>query len=321
MKPKLRLAMSAIAFGALLSGAAHATITDDLTGPSDIEVTQSALTATTTVAPDATNVSSYRNNGFGNSRFGASYSISSYTGVHGTDGTVAYSFAGADATAFGTTKNILSDAVYAVTSGTNQTATVYNSIYALGNQVRNDSRSGGQFNGVHFLSTFSQNLWKSGDQTFWIGPIPVSVSAEIFAGAYQTAQGYFWVDGVSGVLNQYAKLWVNAKGGVGVSWAGGGVSINNLALVTASLPLNATARYFDDYSYGSCNEYIWLDTNFGLALSELSGEVKLWAKMLFWSDDYQIASWPGFRQDLTMASYSGSVWSGTCFPKPAAPVK
>ena len=49
MKPKLLYAICVTACGALLPGAAQATITDSLTGPSDIELHQSALTATTTI--------------------------------------------------------------------------------------------------------------------------------------------------------------------------------------------------------------------------------------------------------------------------------
>ena len=321
MKRKPLFAVFAAACAALLPGAANATTTDDLTGPSDIGTTQSALTATTTVDPNAQYVTSSRSNGFGNSRFGASYSLSSFTGSYTTNATLVSQSASADATVFGATKNLLSDGVYAFTNGDAQTANIYNYIYAAGYQVRNDTRSGAEFpNGIS-LSSFSQNLWKSGDQTFWIGPVPVTVSAEVFAGAGQDARGHFWVDGVSGQLNQYAKLWANAKGGIGVSWAGGGVSVNNLSLVNAGLPLDANARFFDYYGYGACNQYQWLTANYGLSLQELSGEIRLWAKALFWSDDYQIAKWPGFRQDFTMLSYAGSVWSGTCFPKPAAPIK
>jgi hypothetical protein len=320
MQRKSLVLACVMACGALLPAAAHATITDSLTGPSDIEVRQSALTATTTVDPNAQFVTSYRNNGFGNSRFGASYTATSWAGALGTNVAFVYDYASADATVFGSTQNMLSDAVYAVTNGNTQTANLYDNIYAFGYQVRNDSRAGGEFpNGVA-LSSFSQNLWKSGDQTFYIGPIPVTVSAEVFAGAGQTAQGHFWVDGVSGTLSQYAKLWANAKGGVGVSWAGGGVSVNNLSLVNASLPLTATAR-FNDYNYNGCSEWLSLSANYGLSLQELSGEVRIWGKMLFWSDDYKIASWPGLRQDFNMLNYSGWAWSGTCFPKPAAPIK
>jgi hypothetical protein len=320
MKCKSFITSCVLGCASLLPGAAHATITDSLTGPSDIEVRQSALTATTTVDPNLQNVQSYRNNGFGNSRFGASYTASSYSGALGTNVAFVYQYAAADATVFGTAKNVLSDQVYSVTNGTAQTANIYNNIYALGNQIRNDTRPGGDYvNGVA-LSSFSQSLYKA-SQTFSIGPVPITVSAEIFAGAGQTAKGRFWVDGVSGELSQYGKVWVDAKGGVGVSWAGGGVSVNNLALVNASLPLKSTARFYD-YNYnGACSEYIWIDANYGLSLQELSGEVRLWARMVFWSDDYTIAKWPGFRQDFTMLKYSGSAWSGTCFPKPAAPVR
>lgn len=325
MKHQTLFATCAMACAALLPGAAHAIVItpDPLTGPaySEIEVKKSALTSTTTVDPNGQNVTSNNGSSFGNSRFGASYSTSSYTGALSTNVGFVYESFGANATVFGQTNSVLSSAVYAVTNGSTQTANIYNNIYVFGNQIRNDARDGGEFPNKISLAKYEVQVpGLSASETFYIGPVPLTVTANVKVGAEQTAQGRFWVDGVSGTLNQGTWVAVNATGGFGTSSWGAGVTISNLRLLDASLPLTATARFYDHIT-SACNQYLYINANYGVSLKELSGEVGLYAKAFFATYTRKIADWPGFSQYFPILKYEGSVWSGTCFPKPPAPVR
>jgi hypothetical protein len=323
MKRRISAAALTAATITCLSVTAHATITDELTGPSDIEVRQSALTSTSQGGSSSPSFSSNTSNDVGgNSRFNASYYTASYVGSYWAGQTEAWEYISADATAFGSSQNILSSGAYGWTDGPAQTANVYNYMYAVGNQVRNGSRTGGNFVNTTYLSNFSQQLWTSGEQTFTILGIPIVAKADVSAGAYQTVQGHVWTDGITGArFNQGARLWVNARAGVGVSGFGGGVAVNNLSLMDASLPLVATARYWRfSPAPGACVQIFNYADNYSVALQELSGEVRLWAEVFWYYDDYKIASWPGFRQDYTIINTGSSQQYGGCdWPMTAAP--
>lgn len=320
-------AFAAVAAGSLFSAGAKATITDSLTGPSSSDTTVSALTADPgTDGRGNANpyVSSNSGKNFGNSRFGAGYNAYSYTGVFTNGSAEGYQSLSATATVFGDTKTALNAYVYGLTNGPNQTANVYAYVYALGNLVKSGTHAGGDFNGAYYLTGWNQDLWNSGSQTFYISIIPVTVGATVKASANQSVWGHVWVDGVNAHLNQGAYLSATAFGGIGPSWANAGIKVNNLALMNASLTLNSTAQF--QMGGDPCATNATVGGSYGLFLRELSGEIDLYASanLLFhtFSDDYKIASWPGFTQSYNIIDYAPTTQpygSVACFPVPAAP--
>jgi hypothetical protein len=327
------IAITAATAGSLLSAAAHATITDSLTGPAssdgDVTVVQGALTAGPVDGFDAPNpyLSSNSSRGFGNSRFGANVSVSSYTGAPAPGVTEAVNSFSSTATVFGTTQNVLTATTYGITSGPSQSANVYGYVVAAGNLVRNTSRSGGDFNGTYFLNTFSQDLYNSGTQTFYIGPVPVSVGVTINARASQSVTGHVWVDGIEGYLSQGAAVSATAFGGLGPSWANTGLKVKNLQLLNLNLTLNPKARYnsfFPGIPNATCISTFTLGTKDSLYLQELKGEIDLYAKasllLIHVDDDYQIASWPGFTWSFPLIDFAPRIKNyGVCFTITPAP--
>jgi len=320
-------AFAAVAAGSLFSAGAKATITDNLTGPNPDDPVVSALTADPgTDGRGNANpyVSSNSGRSFGNSRFGAGYNAYSYTGVFTNGSAEGYQSLTATATAFGETKTALNSYLYAVTNGPNQSANVYGYVYALGSLVKSGTHAGGDFNGTTYLTGWNQDLWSSGSQTFYISIVPVTVGVTVKGSANQNLWGHVWVDGVNAHLNQGAYLSATAFGGIGPSWANAGIKVNNLALMNASLSLNSTAQF--QMGGEPCSANATVGATYGLYLRELSGEIDLYASanLIFhtFSDDYKIASWPGFSQQYNIIDYAPSTQSYgsvACFDVPAAP--
>lgn len=320
-------ALGAAALSSLLSANANATITDSLTGPSsgDVSLIQSALTSTPTDARGTANpnINSSSGKNWGNSRFGAGYNVSTWTGVMTSGYAEGYQGLTATATAFGESKTALQSYIYGFTNGPAQTANVYAYIYALGNLVRNVSRTGGDFNGTTYLTGLNQTLWNTGTQTFYIGPVPVSVGASVNANAGQYLWGHVWVDGIKANLGQSAGLTATAFGGIGPSWANAGIKVNNLSLINAGLNLNATAMLTpsNPWAAAPCSVNATVGADLTASLRELSGQLDLYASFLWFSDDYLLASWSGFYQGFRLFSYPATTqaYSVGCFPVPAAP--
>jgi hypothetical protein len=226
-------AAACAAIGALSANAAQALQTDGLSGPSGITVTQSALTVSGGPSPATSNpyvtYSRYddaASHDLGNSRFNASYSLYDYVGAPTGGVADVYQNLSADATAFGTTKNVLYHYQEAYTSQQSQNANVYWGLYAAGSQLRGGSRQGGDFIGSTILSSVNQKLW-SASQNFTISIIPVTVSAAVYGGASQAVWGHVWVDGVDGTLSSGVRAWVKASAGVGISGASAGLRVDN----------------------------------------------------------------------------------------------
>jgi hypothetical protein len=328
MKIQSKIAAAALAaIGALGASDAQALQSDSLTGPSGVTVTQSALTVSTGSGSAASNPYVYysryddaASHDLGNSRFNASYSFYTYVGAPSPGAAYAYQGLSADATAFGTTKNVLSHTESAYTNADGQSATVRWDLYAAGSQLRGGSREGGDFIGTYYLSSVNQQLW-SKSANFTISIIPVTVSAAIYGGGYQSVNGHVWVDGIEGTLSGGARAWVKASAGAGWSGASAGVRIDNLSLIDASIPLMAKARYTNNWSAGYCVSDFTLASRQTLGLRFLNGQLKAYAEFLFWSDEYLIASWPGIYTSTTVQNYGPEVRSGYhgCVNVPAAP--
>jgi len=321
-------AAACAAIGVLSAGGAQALTSDSLTGPSGVTTITSALTVSGGPSPDSSanpyvTYSRYddaASHDLGNSRFNASYSLYDYVAAPSAGTADAYQTLSADATAFGTTKNVLYHYVEAYTSAPSQFANLYWSLYAAGSQLRSGSRQGGDFNGSTNLSSLSQKLW-SASQDFTISIIPVTVSAAIYGGASQAVWGHFWVDGVDGTLSSGVRAWVKASAGVGISRASAGLRVDNLSLIDVSIPLIAKARYSNNWSSGSCVSDFTLASKQQLTFRFLNGQLKAYAELLWWDDEYLIANWPGFYSSLTAQNYGPAVRSGYygCVSVPAAP--
>jgi hypothetical protein len=320
-------AAACAAIGALGASGAQALQSDSLTGPSGITTIQSALTVSGGPGPATSNPYVYysryddaASHDLGNSRFNASYSLYTYVGAPSAGAAQAYQSLSADATAFGTAKNVLYHTQNAYTSEPSQSATLSWALYAAGSQLRGGSRQGGDFIGAYYLSSVNQQLW-SASQNFTISIIPVTVSAAIYGGAYQSVNGHVWVDGVDGTLSGGARAWVKASAGVGWSGASAGIRVDNLSLVDASIPLMARARYTNNWSSGSCVSDFTLADRLTLGFRFLNGQLKAYAEFLFWGDEYLIASWPGIYTTITAQNYGPEVRSGYhgCVSVPAAP--
>jgi len=319
------LALAAATAGTLVSSGARATITDSLTGP-DTSVVRSALTSSTPNQSTDANSSwiqnwSFGGNGFGNSRFGASYQVESFTGAFNPNQSEGFNYFSASATALGDTRDVLAAGVYGMTDGNAQTATTRGYIVAMGNFVRDTSHAGGRFNGTYFLNSLNQKLYDSGTQTFYIGFIPVSVGARVNVGGSQSVSGYVWLDGVAANFNEGFGVTVTAFGGIGPSWANAGVKVNNLSLFNASLNLAARGTYLPfSPTANACIQFYQYGASHSVRLTELSGQLALYASAFGFSDDYTIASWPGFVQNYTVGSFPNvNTAFGTCFPSSPAP--
>jgi len=330
MNTKIRSKIAAAAcaaIGALSASGAQAVQSDSLTGPSGLTVTQSALTVSGGPSPETSNpyvtYSRYddaASHDLGNSRFNASYSLYDYVGAP-TGGTAeVYQNLSADATAFGTTKNVLYHYQEAYTSVQSQSATLYWGLYAAGSQLRGGSRQGGEFIGSTSLSNVNQKLW-SASQNFTISIIPVTVSAAVYGSGYQSLWGHMWVDGVDGTFSSGVRAWVKASAGVGVSGASAGIRVDNLNLLDVSIPLTAKARYSNNWSSGSCVSDFTLASRQSLGFRFLNGQLKAYAELLWWGDEYLIASWPGIYSSLTAQNYGPATRNGYygCISVPDAP--
>jgi hypothetical protein len=320
-------AAACAAIGALSASGAQALQSDSLSGPSGFSTIQSALTVSGGPSPETSNpyvtYSRYddaASHDLGNSRFNASYSLYDYVGAP-TGGTAdVFQTLSADATAFGTTKNVLYHYQEAYTSVQSQSANLYWSLYAAGSQLRSGSRQGGDFIGSTALSNVNQKLW-SASQNFTISIIPVTVSAAVYGSAYQSVWGHMWVDGVDGTLSSGVRAWVKASAGVGRTGASAGIRVDNLNLLDVSIPLIAKARYSNNSSSGSCVSDFTLASKQNLVFRFLNGQLKAYAEFLFWDGEYLLASWPGFYSSLTAQDYGPAVRSGYygCISVPAAP--
>jgi hypothetical protein len=324
MKLHSLLAAAALLGSAAMASNAHAIIRDSLTP--DGSVVQSALTAPSTSGEvddftGSPQIWSWANKSFGNSRFGASYSTQGVTAAWSAGKSLSQNFMRASVTAFGDTKDVLVLNIFGETDGNTQLAHVRAITMALGNTVRDVDRGGGDFNSTTNLTTFSQQLYNSGTQTFYIGPIPVSVGASINLGEAQSVKGHVWVDGIDASLRHSFALTATAFGGIGPWWANAGIKVKNLSLLSGSLALTSQGRYqFFCGGGGGCGAQYTIGHDYGLTFRELDGRVVLYASAFGFSDEYEIANWTGFTQTIPIfqvAPFSRSL--GGLFNVPPAP--
>jgi hypothetical protein len=315
---------AAAAIAASVASSAHAA--DDLVskGRNDRVVdengnvmVQSALT--TVGDAQSPYVAFSENNGFGNSRFGAGYTISSYSGTWAPGVAYASSNTSVYGTAFNNTKTLFEQGISAYTDAAAQSASISDYVYALGFKVAGGTYSGGDYNGTYYLANYSKQLY-SASETFWVGPVPVNVSATINASAGHSIYGHFWVDGIQGNMSPYARAWVTASAGVGVSGAGAGIRVSDLSLINVGLPHAAKARYTDNWASGACQGDFNLGSNLGLSLATLKGTLQLYATLI-WTTTRTIASWNGLSKFYPLVNYSATFpsYNPSCISVPAAP--
>jgi hypothetical protein len=293
---------------------------------SGVSVVRSALTVTPTVTtgPGQTSPTIAYNgsDSFGNSRFGADYGLTSYVEATSSGYGYALDNFSANATVFGEHKNLVTSQIYALTSVPAQVANVYYGLSVLGNTVRSGTKPGGDYvNGTTYLSNLSQQIW-SKSTNFTLGVIPLTITAAVYAGAYQQMSGHFWIDGVEGNLSHGARIWVSASAGVGISGASAGVKVNNLNLIDVSLPLTAKARFNNRFNYSGCFVDATLASNFGLTLQALGGQIELYANFLWWSYDHDFYDIPVIRRYYPLQTVAPvTTWAlyPTCMSIPAAP--
>jgi hypothetical protein len=326
MKSHSLLLVCAISASAFISPAAHAMISDSLSGP-DTSVVQSALTAPSQSGEvldieQGPQIWSWSSRSYGNSRFGASYSTQGVTAAWSAGQSLSQNYVSTSVTAFGTTKDVLQATIYAETNGPTQTAHVRGVLYVLGNAVRDTDKGGGDYTVAPTnVNGFSQKLYDTGTQTFWIGPIPVSVGASISANAWQSVKGHVWVDGIDATLSQGAGLSATAFGGVGPSWANAGIKVKNLSLLSGSIDLTSKGRYaMFDVGNGNCGALYNAAHDYGSRLRELDGSIVLYASAFGYSDEYNVFTWQGFSQYFPIyqvAPFTRAL--GDCFAVPQAP--
>ena len=326
-------ALAAAASSSLLPGTANALIRDSLSGPDDVTTIRSALTVSTgdsRASGTSPIVTVAASDWFGNPRFGAGYYASAASGMYSAGTATGSNYLSVSANAFGETRTAFQSHIYSQSNGPAQTSGVYAYVYANGNLVRNTSRGGAQFNTTTYLNIVNQPIWGTtpgDDDVFAIGPLKFKAGATVRGTANQRVQGRVWVDGVDGYLSQGAGVTVTAWGGVDVYLASAGFRVNNLSLVQADLALKAKASYqFMSIGTGpnsppACISIAYVGGQYGLWLQELAGSIVAYGSIFGFSDDYEIAKWPGLMQSKLLMNYPiTSKQFGSCFPVPAAPV-
>lgn len=268
-----------------------------------VSVSRQALTmAGSAGAEEVTLFSQSEADTFGNERFGAGYQArlsgtakrqnllanTRFEGYANTWGKVfTKSFGVATVTAVANTLN----------EPGKQWAGIWYSVYVFGRKVKEDTAGGGAYNREKNLFDQTQPVSPEVKTTFTVGPVPVTVSAQIFAREYLSMRGTFWVDGFDGSLKPGASVYVTAKAGVGVTHAQVGVR-GNLTLLDASLPIAAKLKWgFGIPANGQCTATLSGSCSAKLTLRELNGTLDVFYELGFLKNGRRIAQWNAFQQD------------------------
>jgi hypothetical protein len=325
------LALGAAAVGILSSTTAHARFkTDSLAGPSDITMVQSALTVSQTdgrMSGAAPYVTHNHSDWYGNERWGAGYYIYGYSGTSPGGYSIASNYLSVNARAnYDTRLSVIQAGNYATADYPTATSNVTGYIYAMGNQIRNTTRGGAQFNNTHTLNNINTpDLFKA-KATYDVYGVSVWAEVRVFGSARQTVSGRVWADGISAVLDQSAGVYGEVTGGAEVLGGAlsGGVSLKDLQLTVLRFPLSTTAKWqWFSPAPGACVSIAYAGGTHSTQLQWLSGRVVLWGSALWglFKDEYEIAKWegPGYSRQLMNYPVSSRQVGNTCFPAIGAP--
>ncbi|MBJ6761641.1 hypothetical protein JGU66_12770 [Myxococcaceae bacterium JPH2] len=247
----------------------------------------------------------FRNEGFGNSLFGAGYVIDASmtatpsTGV-GEKRVEAYAEGKVTATAFSFQKEIVRGrAEISGQQGGNNSGTA--KVYAMGQQIW----SGNLFYSFEITPINWSRTFFSASKTFMVGPVPVRVAASVSGGVKLTVTGQ--IGPTVARLTATPGGWANvtASAGVDIIIAGFGVE-GSLTLININLP--AFAELF--WPFYSLDWTLKATLN----LNALSGTLKLYVRIGFWIFKktwwLTIASWGGINQSWNLYTNNGSLILG-----------
>lgn len=162
-------------------------------------------------------------------------------------------------------------------------------VYVKGAQVYSRSASGTA------SWSWGQNLftWEY-SKTFYAGSWPVTVTAGVTGDASLSYGAGLAPTYMRAGLTGRAGLYAQAKGEIGVWWLAGAAAWANLTLVEPRLAFNATQSWDLRPVSGGCAVTFWKGTNGTLTLNSLSGNVKVQAQYLGFTNTATVFSWPGF---------------------------
>ncbi|MFT3769165.1 MAG: hypothetical protein QM820_27315 [Minicystis sp.] len=135
------------------------------------------------------------------------------------------------------------------------------------------------------------------DETYMIGPIPVTMTATVSGKVGLSFNAYGTSDSLTTTMTPYASLDLEASVGVGVSGASAGVE-GELNLVQLSFPYELSITSFANRTYKNAIDF---------QVSTLSGEIDLYAELGFLKAKKEIASFGGFSTGTRLYAYSGSI--------------
>jgi hypothetical protein len=258
----------------------------------------------------ATPITSYTRNWsrsatYGNSTFGSGYLARFTLGMNGVAGSndrlYAEGVARANVTVFGAT-GWLEGRAYGQVQNT--TASHDLSMKIQGATVWQNTGAAS----LSYANSWTRTL-ASASTLIWVGPVPVRVSGSASAGLGFNASLGFASSRLTARATPSGNVRATASAGVDLIVASAGIAAN-LDLIRVSAPLVAGLRLVPASTGRATFGY---DVDFDLALSTLSGNVELWAKVWYlfgskrWSTS--IARWSGFSTTYPIVDLHGCAGS------------
>jgi hypothetical protein len=253
---------------------------------------------------------------FGNSTFGAGYSLSgelkgTTAEAGGTTGDVLQAKGNLRGTArlFESSRDIVDVRGEARTEA-NVGYDASFDVLVLGASIFHRETAGALTETRDFSRTFF-----SASAVYALGPIPITVNGSVVGAVGYTVSGGPNVgSGLGGVEMHFTpnlNAQVVASAAIGVPGARAGVE-GQLTLVRASLPVNAEASIANRLvlERGGArvpHDFIDYSLNSTLTVSTLSGEISLFAELLRRRWERTIAQWSGYTQTVPLVNRSGSV--------------
>jgi hypothetical protein len=272
---------------------------------------------------------------FGNERWGAGYDLAASTAVTQTAGRI-QSAAGATFSSWGKVfgnyfrvVDLTTSAFGLAQTGSAGRAGLTYQVYVGGQLRKTGTTVGGDYK-------FKKNVYDMdtvtiGEYTkdFTVGWVPVTVTAALYLGAGIDLSGRIWTDGLDVSVIPNAGLYVTARGGVGWSGFSGGVYVDELSLLEASLPVTTQARWAVNIDQnGQCVASVSPSINLDLKLTTLSGSIGIYWDSWFYSDSTEIAKWDGYSRTFNIGqrNLTPGAWYvpdcsilGAVAPTPAPP--
>lgn len=186
-------------------------------------------------------------------------------------------------------------------------AGIWYSIYIFGNKVKEETVGGGVYNATkNIYEVKNRRVTPEWKQTFWVGPVPVTVGAYGSMNAFIALKGKFWIDELDGTIEPSGSLWATTYAKAGIDGVVAGGVKGQLSLLEAAVPMNAKITWmFGVNDGGQCEAAVTGSAKASAILKELSGRLAVCGEVFPFGERCKgIGGYDGFRQTINLFDVS-----------------